>query len=89
MTTDKVYTVSVAKTGRWACDCPAHRFCKAPKKPCKHILRVQGVEEFKGLTVNEPKTLKAAVFQNAFNAVVRLPGYTVVQTHREICLEED
>jgi hypothetical protein len=91
-TTPKIYTVSVAKDGRWACDCPAHRFAKgSPKLDCKHINKVKGVE-VKSLvalvalakkTPNAPAPVKAPITINA-----PIP-YVVLQTRREICLEEE
>jgi len=87
--TDKIYTVSVAKTGRWACDCPAHRFARAPKPACKHILKVRGVQELtKGAsTVYTGPSVTTKV--TGGEIVVCTPTMLVIQTRREICLEED
>lgn len=88
----KVYTVSVAKTGRWACDCPAHRFAKAPKADCKHIRETRLSQEIAVATgvqtVGQVKGQTAMPKQTGV-VVVQTPSVLVIQTRREICLEED
>jgi hypothetical protein len=37
----KEYVVSRKNDGTFACDCPAWKFCKAPKRDCKHITRLR------------------------------------------------
>jgi hypothetical protein len=89
----KVYVVSVAKTGRWACSCPAHRFAKAPKLDCKHIKGVQRVEVVKiapkiaPSTVFRPSSVKGTLIGQSI--VVNTPQQVVLQTRRDICLEDE
>jgi len=87
----KTYKVSVAKDGRWACDCPAHRFAKAPKANCKHIERVRLSQEFSKITgapmIGQTKAVDAA--KKTGKVVVSLPNMLVIQTRREMYLEED
>jgi predicted nucleic acid-binding Zn finger protein len=82
----KVYVVSVAKTGRWACSCPAHRFAKngpdGNKPDCKHI---RGVKKVEVTTVAVSGTFKS----NTTVVVVNTPQQVVLQTRREICLDEE
>src|ERR1035437_5672965 len=85
-TTDKTYTVSVAKTGRWACDCPAHKFARNPKPMCKHIIKVRGVEQFNAPVKMRPVAAHE-VAPNESRIVASTPSMFVIQTRREICLE--
>lgn len=96
----KIYTVSVAKTGRWACDCPAHRFAKngpdGTKAPCKHIFKVQGIEQISTVqSISHNAAMGAAAMKVAKQAgknvvvVVNTAKVLVIQTRREVCLEED
>jgi hypothetical protein len=96
--TDKIYTVSVAKTGRWACDCPAHKFSRAPKSPCKHILKCMSEQEVPVITGVSTQALFESKVARDLNrmttavqpiVVVETPTMLVIQTRREICLEED
>lgn len=41
-TSGSTYTVAQRSNGDWACSCPAHKFQKGTKRPCKH-LRALGV----------------------------------------------
>lgn len=36
-TSGSTYTVAQRSTGEWACSCPAHKFQKGTKAPCKHL----------------------------------------------------
>lgn len=96
----KVYKVSVTHDGRWACDCPAHRFAKAPKPDCKHIKNVRLSQEI-AVSVNLPLPQQVNVGQESYlqvkgnllketgKVVARTANTLVIQTRRAICLEED
>ena|ERR1035437_873477 len=87
-TTDKTYTVSVAKTGRWACDCPAHKFARNPKPMCKHILKCRSAESVAISSV--PERMRVPAIGMDKPRIVEVGALNVViQTRREICLEED
>lgn len=82
----KVYKVSVTHDGRWACDCPAHRFAKAPKPNCKHIEKVRLSQE---LSVAVGLPMVGQVQKETGKVVARTANTLVIQTRRAICLEED
>jgi hypothetical protein len=102
-TTKDDYLVRLYDSGRWTCGCLGWRFSKgSPKPDCKHILKVKAVEvhPFVQQFVPTPQInteVRAHGYPKAKPKPIAPPiviGSTetrqvVIQTHREICLEED
>jgi hypothetical protein len=101
MTSDRTYVVGQKVDGTWGCDCAAWKFHKAPKPPCKHILKVQAVESVdtsytptidRDIPLSSIKMPTARDFQAAHEATrtAKAPAAPVflLQTRRNISLED-
>jgi len=100
MTSDRKYILGQKADGTLACDCPAWKFAKAPKPPCKHILKLLATEPVDN-NVQHPTARQFLAARNAARGVrqptapaiaqapvVEAPIVYLRQTRRCITLED-